>query len=75
MKKLILSLLGCVLSFQCFADFVTELNGKLYVTPDSVYVVSDAIYVKMDGNFIQVEGIAVDDNGIYIQDFGCRLKK
>jgi len=58
----------CVLSFQCFANSIYELNGKFYVTPGSVYVASDAIYINVDGNFISVESIASDANGIYIQD-------
>ncbi len=72
MQKMMLSLLGCILSFQCFASSFSDVDGRLYVAPGSVYVAPNAIYVNMDGNFIQVEGIAVDSNGIYIQDIECR---
>jgi hypothetical protein len=72
MKNFMLSLLGCALSFHCFASSVSELDGKTYLTPGSVYVAPNAIYVNMNGNFIQVEGIAVDANGIYIQDYETR---
>jgi hypothetical protein len=71
MKKMMLSLLGCVLNFQCFANSVSELDGRLYIAHSSVYVAPDAIYVNMDGNFIQVGGIAVDANGVYIQEYEC----
>jgi hypothetical protein len=67
-----LNLLGCILSFQCFASSISELDSRLYVAPGSVYVAPDAIYVNMDGNFIQVGGIAVDANGIYIKDYETR---
>ncbi len=36
MKNFMLSLLGCALSFQCFASSMSELDGKLYVAPGSV---------------------------------------
>lgn len=71
MKKTILGLLGCVWSFECFASSVRELDGKLYVAPDSIYVASDAIYVN--GDFVYVEGISSDVHGIYIQDYETRL--
>jgi hypothetical protein len=73
MKKIVFSLLGCVLSFQCFASSISELDDKLYIASDSVYVAPDAIYVNMDGNWIQVSGISADTNGIYVQDIECRI--
>jgi hypothetical protein len=72
MKKIMLSLLGCLLSFQCFASCACELDGRLYIAPGSVYVAPDAIYVYTKDGFVPVQGIAVDDNGIYIQDFEGR---
>ena len=70
---MMLSLLGCILSYPCFASSINELDGKLYVAPGSVYVAPDAIYVNMDGaSFIQVSGIATDANEIYIQDYETR---
>lgn len=71
MQRILLGLFGCVLSFQCFASSIRELDGKLYVATGSVYVAPDAIYVNIEGNFFQVGGIATDANGIYIQDFEC----
>lgn len=67
MKKIVLSLLGCILSFQCFASSVSEMDGKLYVTPGSVYVALDAIYVNLDGNFVPVNSVKVDENGVYVE--------
>jgi hypothetical protein len=75
MKEMMLGLLACVLSLQCFANSISELDSKLYVAPGSVYVAPNAIYVNMDGNLIQVNGIATDTNGIYIQDYECRIMK
>lgn len=74
MKKILLSLLGCVLSVQCFASSMNEQDGKIYLSPGSVYVSADSIYVNVDGIFVQVESIASDANGIYIQDSECRLR-
>jgi hypothetical protein len=71
MKKIMLSLLGCILSSQCFASSISGLGDRLYCTSGSVYVAPDAIYIYMDGNFVQVGGVAVDANGIYIQDLEC----
>jgi hypothetical protein len=71
MKRMILSLLGCLLGFQCFASSVYELDNKFYVAPGSIYVAPNGIYINMDGKFILVNGIASDANGIYIQDFEC----
>lgn len=68
MKQVIFSLMGCMLSFQCFASNIQEINGKLYVSPGSVYVAPNAIYVNVDGDFIPVEGISSDEEGIYIND-------
>lgn len=70
MKKLLVSVIGCLLSLQCFASF-EEIDGKIYVSPGLVYVAPNAIYVNIDGDFILVEGIAVDANGIYIHDPKC----
>jgi hypothetical protein len=73
MKKMLLSLLGCVLSLQCFASNIQELNEKHYVSPGAIYVAPDAIYVNMNGNFMQVGGIAIDDNGIYVTGLSTRM--
>ena len=68
MKKMILSLLGCVLSFQCFANNIQKLDGKYYVSPESVYVAPDAIYINVDSQLVPVKGIAIDENGIYVTE-------
>jgi hypothetical protein len=73
MKKVLLSLAGCLISFQCFANPFQELGGKLYVSPGSVYVAPNAIYVNTGEGFVLVEGIACDDNGVYIQGHECRV--
>ncbi len=65
MKKIIMSLFGCLLSLQCCANYVPDEDSKLYVKPDSIYVSSDSIYIDTDGNLIPIGGIAVDENGIY----------
>ncbi len=66
MKKIMLCLFGCVLTLQCFANCVQEIDDKVYVSSDSIYFLSDKIYIGIDSNLIPVEGIAVDENGIYI---------
>ncbi len=64
--------MGCMLSFQCFASSIQELDGKFYVSPGMVYVAPQGIYVNVDGDFIPVEGISSDSNGIYINNYECR---
>jgi hypothetical protein len=74
MKKIFLSFVFCLISFQSFAsEIIQELNGKYYVAPGSVYVASDAIYINFEGNFVPVQGISSDSNGIYILDHDCRM--
>ena len=65
MKKLIFSFFYCLLSLQCFANDLEELNDKFYLSPGSVYVAPDAIYINLNGSFISVTRIAVDENGLY----------
>ena len=71
MRRVLFSLMGCLMTLQCFANGL--VNEKFYVSPGSVYVAPDAIYVNINGNFFSVEGIAVDENGVYIQDAECRM--
>jgi chemotaxis response regulator CheB len=42
---MMLGLLGCVLSFHCFASSVSELDSKLYVVPGSVYVAPNTYHL------------------------------
>lgn len=72
MKKVMFSILGCLLSIQCFAGSIQEIDGKLYISPGSVHVAPDAIYINIDGNFLPVEAIACDANGVYIPAHECR---
>jgi len=73
MNNFIVGIIGCFLSFQCFAnesvlDF-NEVDGKIYVAPGSVYVAPDAIYINFNGEFVEVRGISCDSNGVYFEEY------
>lgn len=75
MIKMIFSMIGCLLSVNCFANDCMELDDKFYVSPGSVYVAPNAIYVNINGNLFPVRGIVSDENGVYIQDDKCVMER